>query len=261
MTKIVYLVPDTEPIPDPVTCAPCGQFVRRGVPWHLSASESNGGDHTIRMLQTGKDAPFLVDQHTVYMKKSSLLVQPGLDHFNSSNWDVDFVGNTNTDNYYFFYSYIPANHPLLTAGTISIDLEGLNRAVVAGQASWAFSSIHGVTGKYIEVDIGIWEESPGVNVLWFSVATKVNDDDAIDHLFDNVTFKLDGVATYQFSLQLTNYNANSTLYLSDYLTHVPSSYDFTTNLRIQLVNKAGFDALFDSSAQGIHPEVFSVSSE
>ncbi len=68
MTKIVYLVPDTEPIPDPATCAPCGQFVRRGVPWHLSASDSAGGAHVVRMVQSGKDAPDIVDQHTVYMK-------------------------------------------------------------------------------------------------------------------------------------------------------------------------------------------------
>jgi len=70
---LLYLVPDTEPIPDPITCAPCGSFVRRNVPWHLAASESGGGDSTVRILPSDKEGFDMTDKHVVYMKQDGVI--------------------------------------------------------------------------------------------------------------------------------------------------------------------------------------------
>lgn len=69
MTSL-YLVPTTEAIPDPDTCAPCGAMVRRGMPWELAASESNAPDHTVRILQEDKASFTLTDKHTFYLQSS-----------------------------------------------------------------------------------------------------------------------------------------------------------------------------------------------
>ena len=64
----LFLVPTTEAIPDPDTCAPCGSMVRRGIPWGLAASESNEQAHTVRILEEGKNSFTLTDQHTFYLQ-------------------------------------------------------------------------------------------------------------------------------------------------------------------------------------------------
>jgi len=69
---LLYLVPDTEPIPDPITCAPCGSFVRRDIPWHLAASESGEGDSTVRILESDKDGFTMTDKHVAYLKSREL---------------------------------------------------------------------------------------------------------------------------------------------------------------------------------------------
>jgi len=68
---LLYLVPSTEPIPDPDTCAPCGSFVRRSEPWSLAGTESSGGESKLRILQSDKNAFTDTDNHVMYLKQSA----------------------------------------------------------------------------------------------------------------------------------------------------------------------------------------------
>lgn len=82
---LLYLVPSTEPIPDPDTCAPCGSFVRRGVAWPLSASESSVDQHKVRLLQNTKQGFSLTDQHVHYLESSNTCPTSTDLTFNSKN--------------------------------------------------------------------------------------------------------------------------------------------------------------------------------
>ena len=86
--SLLYIVPSTEQIPDPSTCAPCGHLVRRDIPWKYSASDIGEGENTLRVLQSDKESFTHTDEHTYYLQSDG--TGTGIPyHLNAISWDAE----------------------------------------------------------------------------------------------------------------------------------------------------------------------------